>query len=358
MSDGLLKAAVSRRSLIKWSAVGSAAAALPFGLQGASAADKVVATLITDTAGLGDQNFNDLADAGGKKAAADLGIEWKVIESADAAAYEPNLTAGADQSDLTIGIGFLLHDAITTVAAKYPDKKFLLVDSQTDAKNVQSVTFKEHEAAFLAGVVSGKSTKSNKLGIVGGQRVPPVMRYEVGFVAGVKTVNAAAEIIITYTDTFGDPALGKKTAEAQFGQGADILLPIAGATGSGCYQAAKEKGDGFLIASADTSQDHLAPGHELVVAQKGVDTSIYAAIKAVVDGSFKGGVEDLGIKEGGVSLQDPGKKVAPDVMALAMAFQKMILDGSLTVPADDAALKAFTPPALPTVEASPEATPA
>jgi basic membrane protein A len=146
-------------------------------------------TIVTDTAGLGDQNFNDLTDRGGKQAAADLGIKWKVIESADASAYEPNLIAGAEQSALTVGVDFLLSDAMTSVAEQNTDKSFLLIDSTSNAPNVADVTFKENEPAFLAGVSPGMSTMTNKLGIVGGQRIPPVTRYEVGFVAGVKTTN-------------------------------------------------------------------------------------------------------------------------------------------------------------------------
>src|SRR5262245_2899340 len=98
-ADRLIGTKLTRRRLTALSLAGTAAAVLPLGrgLHGAQAQSDVVITMVTDTAGLGDQNFNDLANKGGTEAAAELGFTWKVIESADAAAYVPNLTAAAEQ---------------------------------------------------------------------------------------------------------------------------------------------------------------------------------------------------------------------------------------------------------------------
>ena len=126
------------------------------------AQDPIVVTMVTDTAGLGDQNFNDLAKRGLDRAVDELGVQGEVIESRDAASYIPNLTQAAEQSDLTVGVGFLLTEAITEVANQYSDKKFLLIDSLSDAPNVQGVLFREQEGAFLSGVLAGLMTKSNQ----------------------------------------------------------------------------------------------------------------------------------------------------------------------------------------------------
>jgi basic membrane protein A and related proteins len=358
--DRLIRKRITRRRFTALSAAGAAAAVLPLGLagRGASAQSDVVITMVTDTAGLGDQNFNDLANKGGTEAAAEFGFEWRVIESADPAAYIPNLTAGAEQGDLTVGVGFLLTEAMTEVATQFPEDKFLLIDSVAEAPNVRNVTFKENEPSFLAGVVAGQATKTNKLGIVGGQRIPPVIRYEVGFVAGVKSVNPAAEVSIVYTDTFGDPQKGKDSAQAQFEQGADIVLPIAGLTGVGCYQAVLERnklGEEWVV-GADTSQDHLAPGFELCTAQKGVDFAVNTGCKDVVGGTFTAGVIDYDLKSGGVSLQTIPDRVPAEYVALARGYEKLIIDGTLVVPVDDDTLAAFTPPEQPApIEASPVA---
>ncbi|HEY7036849.1 MAG TPA: BMP family ABC transporter substrate-binding protein [Thermomicrobiales bacterium] len=352
---------LTRRRLTALSLAG-AAAVLPLtrGSGGALAQSDVVITMVTDTAGLGDQSFNDLANKGGTDAAKEFGFTWKVIESADAAQYVPNLTAGAEQGVLTVGVGALITDAITDVANQYPDKKFLLIDDNSPAQNARSVTFKENEMAFLAGVIAGKFTKTNKLGIVGGQRIPPVIRYEVGFRAGVQSANPAAVVSVAYTETFGDPNKGKETALAEFEQGADIVFPIAGLTGTGCYAAVKERnkpGQEWIV-SADVSQDHLAPGFELCNTRKGVDLAVYTGCKDVVQGAFTPGPVIYDLKSGGIGLESIPGRVPDDILALARGYEKMIIDGTLVPPSDDDTLKAFTPPPEPApIEASPVASP-
>lgn len=359
--DRLIETKLTRRRFTALSAgvAGSAAVAFPIARESfdAAAQSEVVATMVTDTAGLGDQNFNDLANKGGTEAATEFGLEWRVIESADAASYIPNLTAGAEQGDLTVGVGFLLTDAIAEVAAQFSDKKFLLIDSVAEVDNIRSVTFQENEPSFLAGVVAGRTTKTNKLGIVGGVRIPPVIRYEVGFVAGVRSVNPEAEISIAYADSFGDPPKGKELALAQYEQGADVVLPIAGATGIGCYQAAVERGMDVWVIGADTSQDHLAPGQELCTAQKGVDFAVFNGCKDVVEGTFSGGAINYTLATGGVSLQADPERVPAELIGLAMAYQQMIVDGSLVVPVDDDTLAAYVAPEEPAPLASPAASP-
>lgn len=355
-------AVLSRRSLVKTTVAAGALATMPISLQHVSAQDKVVVNLVTDTAGLGDQNFNDLANKGGTNAQTQLGIEWKVTESTDQAAYVPNLTNAAESdAQLVIGVGFLLADAVTEVAGQYSDKFFQLIDATSDAGNVQSILFKEQEIGYLAGVVAGKVTKSNKIGVVGGQRIPPVIRYEVGFVAGVKSVNESADVIINYTDTFGDQDLGKQTAAAQLNQGADIIFPIAGFTGTGAYLAASElnKPGEIWVIGVDTAQDHLAPGYELCVAQKGVDFAVFEACKQVVDGAFVTGIQNLGLVEGGVSIILYKDRVPTDVAALTRGYEAAVKDGTIVPPVDDDTAKTFEVPTAPApIEGTPEATPA
>ena len=355
----IFDAVLSRRSLVKSGVAAGAIAALPFTFEAASAQDAKVAWMITDTAGLGDQNFQDLANKGGTEGAAEFGVEWKVTESVDQASFVPNLTAAAEGgANLIVGVGYLLGDAITEVATQFPDTYFQFIDGVVDPANVQSVVFKEQQIGYLAGIVAGKVTKTNKLGIVGGQRIPPVIRYEVGFVAGVKSVNPDAEVIIVYTDTFGDPALGKQTAAAQFNQGADIIFPIAGSTGTGSYLAASEanKPGEIWVIGVDAAQDHLAPGYELCVAQKGVDFAVHQAVGQISDGTFQPGLLDLGLIEGGVSIVMYEGRVPADVAALTIGYQQAIVDGTIVPPVDDDTAAAFVVPEAPApIEGTPQA---
>jgi len=352
-------APASRRAVLKAAAAAPLAAALGnVALGHASAQEPVVVTMVTDTAGLGDQNFNDLAKRGLDQAAADFGIQGNVIESRDAAAYIPNLTQAAEQGNLTIGVGFLLTEAITEVANQYPDDAFLLIDAVSESPNVASVTFREHEGAFLAGVVAGLMTQSDTVGVVGGVAIPPVVRYAVGFEAGVESVNPEAEVIVAYADTFSDPALGKELTLAQYNQGADIAFPVAGATGIGSFDAAKEKGEGFWVIAADADQSQLGAEQQLAVSAKGVDTAVYAVSEQVVNDTFAGGELSLGLAEGGVDLLNPGGFVPDDVMAVVERYKQAIVSGAITVPADEEELAAYTPTApdaLPAGSATPAA---
>ena len=356
----LYDAVLSRRSLVKGSIVAGAVATLPFSFTRVAAQDKIVATMVTDTAGLGDQNFNDAAFKGGTAAAEEYGIEWKAIESADQAAYEPNLTQAAEQGQLIVATGFKLTDAVTTVSALYPDKFFLLIDSVVDAANVRSALFEEDQIGFLCGVVAGLSTKTNKLGIVGGERIPPVIRYEVGFVAAVKSVNPAAEVIINYVGDFNNPTKGKEVAAALYNDGCDIVFPIAGLTGTATYAAAKElnKPGEVWVVGVDQPQDHLAPGYELCVGYKGVDFVVKLACKDVVDGKFTGGLTTYDLKSGGISLNLYEDRTPASVNDLARGYQQAILDGTIVPPKDDDELKAFVVPPQPApISATPAASP-
>jgi basic membrane protein A len=341
------------------------AAALPaLGVLGASgqrvhAQEDVVVTMVTDTAGLGDQNFNDLGYRGLLEAKEDFGITENVIESQDAASFIPNMTQSAEQSDLSIAVGFLLTDAVTSVAAQYPDKSFLIIDSVSEGDNVLSVTFKEHEAAFLAGVVAGLTTKTDRIGVVGGQKIPPVVRYVVGFEAGIRSVNPEATVEVAYADTFGDPALGKEFTLAQYNAGADIVFPVAGATGIGSFDAAKEQGEGFWVIAADADQQQLGAPFQLCVATKGVDVAVYTGAERVVNETFEGGIEELGLAEGGVGLSDPVGNVDGEILAVADRYGEMIIAGEFSVPSTEEELETFEPVSVPdaTPGASPEASP-
>ena len=327
----------------------------------AAAQDDIVVTMVTDTAGLGDQNFNDLAFRGGTQAAEDFGITFEVLESETAADYVRNLTQAAESSALTVAVGFLLADALVEIAPQYPDKKFLFIDGVVEGDNIASVTFREHESSFLTGVIAGLTTKTGTVGYLGGQRIPPVIRYEVGWVSGVKSVNPDAAVSIIYADEFNDPALGKEITLTLYNQGADIVQAAAGRTGVGSFDAAKEQGPGNYVVAADTDQGQLGAEYQLCVAIKGVDTAVYLVSQQVAEDTFKAGVQDLGLAEEGVGLGSIASVVAPETVAVAEAYEQAILSGQVTVPATDEELVTYTQsPVTPEqlgLQASPAASP-
>lgn len=349
---------VDRRRLVL--ASGGAMLAAPLlGRMEASAQDSIVATMVTDTAGIGDQSFNDLANEGGERAVEELGIEFNVLESQTAADYVRNLIDATEQGDLTLAIGFLLEDALYEVAPQYPDAPFAIIDTVVDEPNVVSYIFREQEGAFLAGVLAASMTQTGTIGFVGGIRIPPVMRYEVGYIAGAMSINPDIEVLIAYADDFEDPGLGQELTLAQFNNNADIVHAAAGRTGVGAFDAAAEKGEGFYIIAADQDQSQLGEEIQLAAVVKKLDTGVFDACEAVLNDAFEPGAHDLGIAEDGVGLDHFHADVSQDVKDLVAAYAAAIADGTIVPPVDDDTLESFEPVAPDSVgAASPEASPA
>ena len=184
--------------------------------------------LVTDIGGLNDRSFNALANKGLEDAKSTLGITGRVLTSKSNADYVPNLSTLAQQKyDLVIGVGFLMADAIDTVAKKYPNTKFAIIDvDQTSLKgkpaNVEGLLFKEQEAGYLVGYAAGlwaKSQKGTAVGSVGGLKIPPVDRYIAGYQFGAKKADPGLKTLNDYSQDFVVQAKCKEKALNQIANG-------------------------------------------------------------------------------------------------------------------------------------------
>jgi basic membrane protein A and related proteins len=259
------------------------------------AAKKIKVGLVTDIGGLNDRSFNQLANAGLEKAQSELGVEGRVLTSKSNSDYVPNLSSLAQQKeDLVIGVGFLMADAMNTVASKFPDTKFAIIDvDATTLKdkpaNVTGLLFKEQQAGYLVGYMAGLWAKDNNVDTVssvGGQKIPPVDHYIAGFQAGAKAANPDIKTLNGYSQDFVDQAKCKEIALDQISKGSKVVFQVAGQCGLGALDAAKEKGAQGIGVDAD--QGYLGD-HIMTSAEKKVDVAVETAIKAAQDGSLKGG---------------------------------------------------------------------
>ena len=198
------------------------------------AAKKIKVGLVTDIGGLNDRSFNQLANEGLERAKSELGVETRVLVSKADSDYVPNLSTLAQQKyDLVIGVGFLMAEAMNTVATKFPDTKFAVIDvDATGLKdkptNVAGLLFKEQEAGYLVGYMAGLYLKDNGGGTassVGGQKIPPVDHYIAGYQKGVKDANPDAKVVNGYSQKFDDPAPCKELALNQIAAGREGRLP-------------------------------------------------------------------------------------------------------------------------------------
>ena len=106
------------------------AAIATIGLAAPSSAEDYIWSMVTNTAGLGDQGFNDMAKIGVEASAEALGGKPLVIQSANKSQLVPNLQQAVDSgSTVTTGVGFGIRDALTEVAIANPDAKFTLIDA-------------------------------------------------------------------------------------------------------------------------------------------------------------------------------------------------------------------------------------
>ncbi|MBZ4394679.1 BMP family ABC transporter substrate-binding protein [Myxococcus sp. MISCRS1] len=346
--------------------------------------------LVIDVGGRGDHSFNDAALRGlelwaaGKRyeggkyvdAAPDevskslpahlssiaatlkpLPIQPVVLQSKAQEDYIPNLQLLVDRgSQLTIGNGYLLANAVRTSAQENPKARFLLIDSQVlDSQgkalklpNVRTVLFKEHEGSFLVGALAGLVTKTNKVGFVGGIEVPLIQRFEVGYRAGVKTTKpeAAQALMSVYTGSFNDMAAGKQVAQDLIAKGADVIFHAAGSDGIGVIQAVKEAraaGKSVYAIGVDSDQSHVAPEAILTSMLKHTDLVVYQTAKDLVDDKFTASEQVLGIKENGVAMAEvrvdfPGKAEA---LQKVEALRQRIISGDIQVPSVPADLASF-----------------
>ena len=315
--------------------------------ESASNDEKITVGMITDVGGVNDQSFNQTSWEGLQAVQKELGedkVEVKYLESKQDADYVPNIEQFIDEeTDLIIGIGFKLADAIETAAKNYPEQQFAIVDHsyKNQPENVTSLVFEGNVAGYLVGLVAGKMTETNKVAFIGGMESVVLKEFEVGYIAGVKDANPEAEVLVQYANSFSDSALGKSIANAMISKGVDIVFPCAGAAGTGAIEAAKEANK--MAIGVDKDQNDLAPNNVITSAMKNVNIAVADLVKALADGTYKAGeVKMSTLATGGVGLAPTTEKNVPaEVLSFVEEKSKEVIDGKIKVPTNEEELEAF-----------------
>ncbi|MBA3518222.1 MAG: BMP family protein, partial [Rhizobiales bacterium] len=200
--------------------------------------------------------------------------------------------------------------------------------------NVVSTVTKDWEGSFLVGYIAAKTTKTGTIGFVGGKDIPIIHRFFIGYYYGAKMAKPDVNVLESYSGTFSDPAAGKEYTLALINQKSDINFAVAGATSAGVIDAAKSTNT-FAI-GVDSNQNYMAPGSVLTSMVKRVDTQAYDMIKAVADGTYRGGtVPSYGLKEGGVdaAMDEHNAGLIPeDVLKKADELRQKVISGEIVVP--------------------------
>jgi basic membrane protein A len=251
---------------------------------------------------INDQSWNATNYAGLLAANKELGTNIEYVENVQASDYESTFRNYADRGyDLIMAAGTQFDEPAQRVAPNYPKTTFMVINGVVAKEpNVCPILPKEYEGSFLAGIIAGKTTKSGKIGLVGGFPNKLMIRllntYEYGARVGTPEVKAMR----AYANSWSDVALGKQMATSMIEKGADVLFFYANQVGLGAIQAAKEKGVKFV--GFASNQNDVAPG--TVVASVFFDfKAMYVwAVDKYLKGELKPVVNEAGIAEGIVKV--------------------------------------------------------
>lgn len=293
--------------------------------------------IVFDIGGKDDKSFNSAAWEGVKRAKNELGIFLRDVEPGDPTSIEPSMRAFAERGyDLIVGVGFAQAPIMDDVAHDYPNIKFAIIDGVIDLPNVASLIFKEHEGSFLVGMIAARTSKTGKIGFVGGMDIPLIHKFETGYAEGARYANPKVEVFENYvgvTDAaWNNPGKGKELAKAQIERGADVVFQAAGNSGLGVFDAAEDMHK--LAIGVDSNQNWVKPGFILTSMIKRVDISVFNSVKDLVEGRFKGGIHELGMDNDGIgyALDDYNRNLIPQpVIDEVERAKKDIIAGRIKV---------------------------
>jgi basic membrane protein A len=294
--------------------------------------------LVLDRGGRDDKSFNASAFAGAEKARTELGLTLKCIEAPDDNSFETMMRSLVQRDfDLIVGVGFAQKEAIAKVARQFTNAHFAIVDAEVNVPNVRSLMFEEHEGAYLVGAIAAMTTKTGKIGFVGGMETPLLRRFELGYRSGAKQIRPDIAVLANFVGITGEawnnPAKGKELALAQYEMGADVIFAAAGASGLGVFDAAEEKKK-FAI-GVDANQNWTKPGLILTSMLKRVDEAVYSVIADTKAGKFTGGVKRFGLADRGIdyAVDKYNSPVLPEsVRKRADELKAKIISGEISVP--------------------------
>lgn len=296
--------------------------------------------VILSTGGLGDKNFNDMCYNGLLRAQEDYGIEFDYVEPKSVSDFLPNyrMFAESEDYDLIIGMAQDQTEALLEVAESFPDQKITHIDADTDAPNVSAISTKWQEQTFLTGVIAGlctkdypmeKSNEENVIGCILGIEAANLRQGVVGFEAGAKFVNPDCEVLTATVGSFSDPGKGKEIALSMYNKGADFIQHIAGSSGLGVFNAAKES-ERYAF-GVGGNQNANEPDYIVATALRNVDEMVYKEVEAAVKGTWEAGVHISGIKEGSVGYDAAGSNAAlpKEALEIVEEIKQQIIDGKL-----------------------------
>lgn len=241
-----------------------------------------------------------------------------------------------EKPDLIMGDGFGNEEAIRRVAADYPEIAFAFGSGMGPVEpNFAVFDNWIQEPGYLMGMYAGGLTKTNKIGIVGPYPVAEANRIINAFIAGAKEVNPNAQFLITWINSWYDPAAAKEGAQAHIDNGADVIYGYP----YGTVEAAAAAG--LFTFGMMEDQNSLAPEYVVSSAIWDMTPTVEYLIKQIKAGTFTAqDLKDFSMfaKGGAIlaPLHDTESKIPADLIAKVQEKEKAITEGSFRVDINEA----------------------
>ncbi len=284
----------------------------------------------------------------------DFKVNYDLVVCADDEEYEKNIKVFAKGNySLIIGTSQECRWSIEKMALKYPQKKFLIIDSVIDSDNVQSIIFKENEGAYLLGLIAGMTSSTNEIAFIGGKDILPINQLEIGFVAGVYSVNKEAGIKLIkkdnaeYLNSFIDVNNAYKITQRFINKNCDIIYAATGGATFGvytCVNEKKEKGKDVFIIGENIGNEDLKTefkGMNLATLEKKSDNVIYSVIEELSKNQFStGAIYEIGIIDEGIDIKNNmNGNIKDEISNIINENKKNIINGNIVVPSTYEELK-------------------
>jgi simple sugar transport system substrate-binding protein len=283
---------------------------------------------------VGDGGWTFAHDNGRKALEAEFGDKIvtsfveNVPESADAERVLRDMAGQGNK--LIFGTTFGYMEPMVKVAADNTGVKFEHATGYKQADNMRTYDSRTYEGAYMAGVIAGKMTKSNTLGVVGSIPIPEVIRNINAFTLGAQSSNPKVKTKVVWVNGWFDPPKETEAATSLINGGADVLFQNTDSPA--VLKTAEAKGKRAF--GWDSDMTAYGPKAHLASAVINWGPYYIKATKEALDGSWKAGAgmhSWWGVKEGAIDIVSIAEDVPAETKAKVEEVKKGLADGSFTI---------------------------
>jgi basic membrane protein A len=309
---------------------------------------------VTGTGNLGDKSFNDLGYQGIKRLM-EAGIACDVAEPKAIAEMEGILRNFSESGSyaLIVGMGGDMVDAMTKVAADYPDQKYMVLDGLAGNKaNIRALTISQQDTAFLLGACAGLMEKEgtlknsqgkNVIGVVGGMDIPLVREVQTAYECGARYVNPDVTVLKAFVGGWADPGTGSELTQGMYERGASIVFQAAGGSGMGVLEAAKKQN--LYAIGYDGNQNSIAPDNIIGSGVRGLDAEIESTALEAREGTFQGGDVTIAMKDSPsaaqIAFSETNVPIPDTVLSKLEKIKKFLIEAKVEIPSEPEDVDAY-----------------